>query len=37
LNPGSSQNFGFQPLPVEVNWLPAPVYWANDLFLRRAI
>jgi len=27
----------FQPLPIGANGRPAPVYWANDLFLRRAI
>ena len=32
-----AQNFWFQPHPVEVRDGPAPVYWANDLFLRRAI
>ena len=35
--PGSIQNFWFQAHPVEAGPRPAPVYWANDLFLRRAI
>jgi hypothetical protein len=33
----SLKNFWFQPLPVEADWPAAPVYWANDLFLRGAI
>ena len=37
LNCDSTQIFRFQPLPVEGICPQAPVYWANDLFLRRAI
>src|SRR4051812_31004741 len=33
----SAQNFWFQPLPVGAEYSPPPVYWANDLFLRRTI
>ena len=37
LGPNPVRNFWFQPLPVGVLDRSAPVYWANDLFLRRAI
>src|SRR6202142_769369 len=35
--PGSGRKFLFQALPIGPVNRSAPVYWANDLFLRRAI